>query len=87
MAIFSYTCSEHGQFKISLPKREKSYSCPVCSAKSLPVLKAGSIQHLERLDNGAMVKAVERLQDVDEIMSERERNHKKRLGLDETGGD
>lgn len=80
MAVFSYRCEEHGEFKKRLTKREKLADCPVCGKASLPVLRAGSMQHLEKLDNGAMVRAIERLQDIDEIMEERELNHKKRLG-------
>ncbi len=72
MAWFTYACKEHGEFRQSLSKREKSRQCPVCGVESYPVLKAGSsISVVERLDNGVMARRVERLHNIEEIMSER----------------
>lgn len=75
MGWFSYKCSEHGEFKVSLPKRETSVPCSKCQSKSYPALKAGTISVMERLDNGAMGRAVERLHDIEEIMNKRADDH------------
>ncbi len=77
MALFSYECPEHGAFKVSLPRRQKLYHCPECGAKSKVILRAGSVQILERLDNGAMARAVERIHNIEEIMEERSTKHTK----------
>lgn len=77
MAWFNYSCPEHGSFRVSLPKREKKYPCKECGVDSQPILSVGSIQVVERLDNGAMVRAVERLHNVEEIMSNRSDKHSK----------
>jgi hypothetical protein len=76
MAWFTYSCSTHGEFKISLPKREKNHPCPTCGQQSGPILKAtSSISVVERLDNGAMSRAVERLHNIEEIMNDRADKH------------
>jgi len=71
MAHFTYKCPEHGSFCVSLDKREKTHKCPKCGKESKAVLKMGSVQIVERLDNGAMARAVERLHNIEEIMEER----------------
>jgi hypothetical protein len=76
MAWFSYNCKEHGTFRISLEKRLKEADCPVCGQKSPVILKPGTVRVTEILDNGAMVKRVERLHNVEEIMREREKKFK-----------
>lgn len=38
-------------------------------------MKVGSSQVVERLDNGIMPRAVERLQNIEEIMAERDAKH------------
>ena len=85
MAWFTYKCEEHGNFQISLPKREKVQKCPNCGSDSRVVIKGGSIQIVERLDNGAMARRVERLNNVEEIMEERSRKHsemvRKKMGI------
>lgn len=75
MAWFSYKCPEHGVFKLQLDKRSKTYACPQCQAESSAVLKGGTTQVLERLDNGLMARAVERLHNIEEIMSDRSDEH------------
>lgn len=86
MARFIYDCPEHGQFRVSLVKRERSQPCKECGVDSKPVLTMGTVQVVERLDNGAMVRAVERLHNVEEIMSDRSKKHsaesKARRGID-----
>jgi hypothetical protein len=76
MAWFTYECLEHGRFTASLPKREKKYKCPVCQVEGGAIIKGGdTMQVLERLDNGAMARAVERLVDIEQIMEERSDKH------------
>ena len=75
MAFFTYDCPEHGNFRVSLDKREKLRQCPKCGADSKPVLKVGTVRVVERLDNGAMVRRVERLHNIEEIIEERDRAH------------
>jgi len=75
MAWFSYKCPNHGEFKVSLTKREKFVDCAKCQTKSYPALKVGTISVMERLDNGTMGRAVERLHDIEEIMNKRADDH------------
>lgn len=75
MAKFTYRCLTHGEFFLNQEKRQKKVECPSCGADSRAIIKAGSIQTIERLDNGLMTKAVERLANIEEIMEERERKH------------
>ena len=72
MAWFSYKCPKCGIFKKSLIKRYKEVMCPNCAETSKAVLKASSVQVIERLDNGAMARAVERLHNIEDIMEERD---------------
>ena len=85
MARFKYKCPEHGEFTISLEKREKKVNCPQCNKSSRAIIRAGTIQVIERLDNGAMARAVERLHNVEEVLEERSENHskmeKERMGI------
>ena len=73
MAHFSYTCPEHGEFKISLDRRQKTCQCPKCGAESKPIIRIGTSRVVEVLDNGAMVRKVERLHNIEDIMEERDR--------------
>jgi plasmid rolling circle replication initiator protein Rep len=71
MAWFSFICKEHGKFTLSLIKREKSALCPKCNLKCDAIISLGTTQIIERLDNGAMARAVERLHNIEDIMAER----------------
>jgi hypothetical protein len=76
MAWFTYSCREHGEFKKSLPKRERRQPCPACNMESDAIIKAsGSVSIVERLDNGVMARKVERLHNIEEIMSDRADKH------------
>ena len=77
MARFSYKCPEHGDFTVTLKKRVKKMPCPECQKESCAIIRAGTIQVVERLDNGAMARAVERLHDIDDIMYDRSEEHSK----------
>lgn len=79
MAWFSYKCEEHGIFTKSLQKREKKQVCPKCGKESLAIIKAGSVSIVEKLDNGAMSRAVERLHNIEEIMNDRADAHDKKM--------
>lgn len=86
MAWFTYKCSKHGPFRQSLPKRETVYPCPECGVEAKNVLKIGNSMIVERLDNGVMARAVERLHNIEEIIEERDLNDKKREGLVDDDG-
>ncbi len=73
MARFCFQCQEHGKFRISLPKREKSVSCPKCGAISKNVLSIGTARVVEEIDTGTMARKVEWLKDIQEIIDERSR--------------
>ena len=73
MAWFSYECPDHGLFKESLNKRMKYFPCPVCTKACRSIIKMGSVQVKERLDNGVMARGVERLANIEEIAEERNR--------------
>ena len=83
MAWFSYKCPDHGLFKVNLVKRQSSHPCTApmgCDElECKPVLRAGSIQVVERLDNGAMARRVERLHNIEEIMDERDKKSSERV--------
>jgi hypothetical protein len=81
MGWFTYKCNTHGTFKASLPKREKTMPCKKCNEPSLFVPKVGTTVVYERLDNGAMSRAVERIHNVEELMGER--NDKSRADTNE----
>jgi hypothetical protein len=76
MAWFTFKCPTHNEFKLSLDKRQKTAKCPTCGADSCGIIKLGSIQVLEHLDNGAMHRAVDRLSGIEEIAKERSDAHK-----------
>ena len=82
MAWFSYQCGNDGVFRKSLPKREKKHICPVCGILCPVILKQASSQVVEILDNGAMVRSVERLANIEEIMEKRADNHSQKKHLD-----
>lgn len=79
MAWFTYACPEHGQYKINLQKRQSVGSCPQCYRPSVPILKPSTFQVVERLDNGAMARSVERLHNIEEIMEDRADKHSKEV--------
>lgn len=87
MARFTYKCKEHGEFQVSLQKRSPTYACPTCNSESYPSIKPATVSVVEKLDNGAMSRAVERLHNVEEIMSERADNHSKQMGFNEEEND
>jgi len=76
MAWFRYECSDHGQFRLTLPSRKKDLKCPDCDNICKPIYKAPSVRIIERLDNGAMGRRVERLHNIEDIMYERDKKYK-----------
>ena len=87
MARFTYKCKEHGEFTVSLNKRSPKYACPTCGTESYPSVKAATISVVEKLDNGAMSRAVERLHNVEEIMNDRSDKHSKEMGFGDEEND
>jgi hypothetical protein len=71
MALFTYKCEQHGNFQVALTKRALDQPCPTCSKSSRSIIVVGTSVVFERLDNGAMAKAVERMHDVEELIEER----------------
>ena len=77
MPFFSYNCSDHGDFRVLIDKREKVHLCPKCGKECKFVLKSlGTIKVMEKLDNGIMPRAVERIANIEEIMKDREKKMK-----------
>ena len=79
MAWFSFHCSDCGPFRKSLDRRAKTAPCPKCEKTSPLVLRPASVQVVERLDNGAMARSVERLHNIEEIMEERNEKSSQRV--------
>lgn len=75
MAWFTFECPTHGQFRMALEKRQKMVPCSTCGSASKGIIKSGSISVVESLDNGAMVRRVERLHNIEEIMNDRADKH------------
>jgi len=76
MAWFTYECPTHGQFRQDLEERLPQHKCQSCDQMCDTVLKSGgTISVVERLDNGVMGRAVERLHNIEEIMNERADKH------------
>lgn len=80
MARFTYKCDRCGEtFKVSLERRYASYPCPhnlsspgsttiaPCGGQGKPVFSVGNTKVMERLDNGIMPRAVERIHNIEEI--------------------
>ena len=78
MALFSFSCPEHGEFSVMLKKGDSKYPCPQCGVEARRIVKVGSVRVTERIDNGMMAKGLDRLQDVDEMIDERNAKHKNR---------
>lgn len=70
MAIFSYKCEACGVFKKVLPTRSHAVECPKCGKSAKNVVGVGTVSVKERLDNGLMGRAIERLHNIDELMQE-----------------
>jgi hypothetical protein len=75
MGWFTYKCLTHGDFKVSLEKRVQSEKCPICKTDSCAIIKTGSTSIVEKVDNGAMSRSIERLQNIEEVMNERADKH------------
>ena len=67
MPLYSFDCPNHGSFTRLLKNREKECPCPTCNSLSKNIYKTGTVRVMERLDNGLMARAVERLVDIEEI--------------------
>lgn len=89
MPLFRYLCPDCkvDVSKLHAAKERPSFVCPACGGALVRNPKGPSTQVVERLDNGAMGKAVERLADAERLYSERSKTHtkeiRKNLGLEE----
>lgn len=73
MAWFNFDCPEHGQFRLSLKKREKTATCPKCGQESKNIIGVGSARVVEVIDTGTQPRKVEWLKDIMEIIDERDK--------------
>ena len=71
MGWFSFKCPQHDTFIVALQKRQKMVKCPKCGADSAAIIKIGTTQIVEKLDNGVMGRSVERLHNIEEIIKNR----------------
>lgn len=67
MPMFTYECPEHGAFGILASTRLKTFKCDKCNVICPNIFKSGTVRVVDRLDNGIMARAVERLSDINEI--------------------
>ena len=80
MAIFSFKCPDHGVFNKMLPKGLKKYSCTKCGKESERIVSVGTVKVVEKIDNGLMIKPIERAVDIEELMNERNSKYNNRNG-------
>jgi hypothetical protein len=73
MPRYTFVCPHHGEIEVSLPKRQPlGRFCLKCDQECKNIFKAkGGVSVMERLDNGLMGRAVERLHNIEEIVKER----------------
>lgn len=79
MPNFTFRCPEHGAFQLYLKASAKEHSCPKCKVTSKRIPKLAHTTVMEVLDNGLMPQAVERMQNIDELLQERKDLHDKAL--------
>lgn len=75
MALFYYKCEEHGIFCVLLSTQKKEYECPKCNKKAKLQLNAGSVNVVEKIDNGYMPRAVTWIKDAPEVMRKRSKKN------------
>jgi hypothetical protein len=80
MPWFTYKCTScNHRVKVILDERLPEIKCDAydlmsdgpCGQPMKPVLKAANVKVVEQLDNGAMVRKVERIHNIEEILQER----------------
>jgi putative FmdB family regulatory protein len=87
--LFRYRCPacEVDVSKLHAAKARPEYCCEKCGGPLVRNPRGPSTQTVERLDNGAMGKAVERLANAEALYHDRSKAHtketRKNLGLDE----
>lgn len=69
--FFCETCQLHGRKVLKAGEQTRKWPCPTCGKALKREPKAPSTQMMETLDNGAMVKRVERLQNAEELHRDR----------------
>lgn len=71
MPTFTFKCLTHGYFEKWQKESAKITLCPQCLSQSPKVFRvSGGVSIVERLDNGLMGRAVERLHNIEEIVNE-----------------
>jgi putative FmdB family regulatory protein len=89
MPLYRYRCSvcELDVTRIHGAKERPELACAECGGTLVRNPRGPSTQVVEKLDNGAMGRAVERLADAERLYHERSKNHtrevRKNLGLEE----
>lgn len=89
MPTLTFKCPIHGYFTAWHKETVKEDRCPECIMKSPKVYRiSGGLSVVERLDNGVMARAVERLHNIEEIVTEQadksSREFKERAGETES---
>lgn len=70
----SWPCEWVGRKLLKPGEQKLPQVCPDCGAPLKRMATGPSVQVMERLDNGAMSHAVERLKDAEELNKDRARN-------------
>jgi len=80
MPIFHYFCQNCDKAsKKLLEKEPESLQCPVCGSDLVRDMKGPSARVVERLDNGVMPKALERLADAERLFKDRAEKHRESM--------
>lgn len=89
MPLYHFKCTkcETEVKRILEPKQQNEVTCKECGSKLERLASGPSTQVMEKLDNGAMGKSIERLADAQRLFAERSRNstkeYKKSMGIQE----
>lgn len=71
MPWFSYRCDNcKNEFRLILEERAKTAQCK-CGCEAKNILKPAHVKVVEQLDNGLMARKVERIHNIEEILTER----------------
>ena len=82
MGMFRYTCPEHGLFAIMQARGGKTVACPKCGVDAKRKIEVGSVHTTDVIDNGLMVRALERATNIEEQVEESIDNHEKAIADD-----
>lgn len=68
MGWFYFKCPSHGQFRLTLERRQAAAQCPKCFSMGSAMLGVPGATVMESLDNGAMARRVVRMHDIEEVL-------------------